>query len=69
MVPESVGQVVGFALFAAAPALGAGRRFRDRVLGITVFHDPQVALVESVEILGMQAGLDTHMTQGVSRAI
>ena len=46
VLPESVEQVAGFGLFAAAPALGASRRFRDRVLGLAGFHDPQIAIVE-----------------------
>jgi len=66
VVPESVEQVAGFGLFAAAPALGASRRFRDRVLGLAGFHDPQIALVASVKVLGRQ-GAEARVAEGIDR--
>jgi len=48
MVAEAVEQVAGFALLAAAPAYGSGRRFGSWVLDIAGVHDAQVALVEAV---------------------
>src|ERR1017187_6328637 len=52
VVPESVKEVTGFALLAAASGLGAFRRFRGRVLGVAGIHDWNVTGVEAVEVLG-----------------
>ena len=68
VVPESVEQVAGFALLAAAPTLGAGQRFRERVLGIAGFHDPPIALVESVEVLCRQGG-EARVAGGIDRRL
>jgi len=68
VVPESVEQVAGFALLAASPALWVSRRFRDRVLIIAGFHDPQIAFVESVEVKGEQGGA-AHVAGGIDRCL
>ena len=57
MVPKAIEEVTGFALLAAAAALGAIRRFRGRVLSVTGFHDLKVTGVEAVEFGGSQGGL------------
>lgn len=55
-IPESVKEVTGFTLLAAAAALGTFRLFRSRVRNVAGFHNLEVADEKAVEVGGRQRG-------------